>query len=271
MSDTLYRRRPLAMRGTIPVFSTPDEYTANYEQIAADHIRAMREQHIANPFIPEDLWVQTEAATAGLIEKYSRPGDMILDVGVGLGRLLTRVPLLRRYGMDISFGYLELAQSNGIDVCYARIEDIPYRDETFDVVVCTDVLEHVLDVNVACARILSVLKRSGTLIVRVPYREDLSAYVAPTLPYRYVHLRSFDEHSLFLLFTTILRCDIIEMQTVGYAPSDSSLRWRLPIPKFHAAVWSGLSALKMVCPPVYPRLVRALYHAFAINVVIKRT
>ncbi len=271
MSDTLYTRRPLAMRGAIPVFSTPTDYTANYEEIAADHIRAMRDQHIANPFIPEDLWVQTEMATAALIEKYSRPGDMVLDVGVGLGRLLAQFPLLRRYGMDISFGYLEVAQRNGIDVCYALIEDMPYRDETFDVVVCTDVLEHVLDVNVACARILSVLKKTGTLIVRVPYREDLSAYVSPALPYRYVHLRNFDEHSLYLLFTTVLHCDIIETQTVGYAPSDASLRWRVPLPKFHAAVWTALAALKAVCPPAYPRLLGVLYHPFALNAVIKRT
>ena len=42
-----------------------------------------------NPWIPEALWTEMEATTIDLIAKYSRDGDAILDVGVGLGRLLS--------------------------------------------------------------------------------------------------------------------------------------------------------------------------------------
>jgi 2-polyprenyl-3-methyl-5-hydroxy-6-metoxy-1,4-benzoquinol methylase len=66
--------------------------------------------------------------------------------------------------------------------------------------VCADVLEHVLDLNLVCAKILSVLRPGGILIVRDPYREDLRAYTVPSCPYKFIHLRNFDENSLQLLF-----------------------------------------------------------------------
>ena len=50
---------------------------------------------------------------------------------------------------------------------------MPYSDESFDVILCTDVLEHVIDLNLCVAKILSVLKKGGLLIIRVPNREDL--------------------------------------------------------------------------------------------------
>jgi ubiquinone/menaquinone biosynthesis C-methylase UbiE len=75
-----------------------------------------------------------ENSTIRLIEKYSWPGDIILDVGVGLGCLLSHLSSLRRYGMDISFGYLEVAQSKGVEVCYALVEEMPYQANLFDII-----------------------------------------------------------------------------------------------------------------------------------------
>ena len=84
----MFVREPLRFQGSIPVFSESNVYTANYEQIADDHLVSLRETG-SNPFIPERLWVQTEASTVSLIKKHSKAGDRILDVGVGLGRLLS--------------------------------------------------------------------------------------------------------------------------------------------------------------------------------------
>ena len=33
---------------------------------------------------------------------------------------------------DISFRYIEVAQSKGINVCYALVEDMPYEHDLFD-------------------------------------------------------------------------------------------------------------------------------------------
>jgi len=52
---------------------------------------------------------------------------------------------------------------------------------------------------------LSIWKRR-----RSAEREDLSPYVAPGYPYRYSHLRSFDESGLCLLFSRVFHCEFVE-------------------------------------------------------------
>ena len=111
MTNTeIFRKEPIRFHGNIPVFSHSNEYTDNYGKISDDHLESLR-RNGTNPFIPEDLWVEFEKSTAELIKKYSKPGGRVLDVGVGLGRLLSQFSSLERYGMDISFGYLEIAHT----------------------------------------------------------------------------------------------------------------------------------------------------------------
>jgi SAM-dependent methyltransferase len=272
MKNQIYSREPLSFYGAIPIFSEQDEYTANYETIARDHLKAI-EQNGENPFIPEALWVQSEQSTVFLIEKYAKPEDLILDVGVGLGRVLSHFPNLRKYGMDISFGYLEVARKKGIDVCFARIEDMPYREETFDIVLCMDVLEHVLDLNFCGAKILSVLKDHGTLIVRVPFREVLKPYIESDYPYQLAHLRSFDEHSLRLFFEKILDCRIVEVQQAGYVLcGDYRIRNRdLFNADEYNALMTWISKLEKISPSLYWDILRKLHLAIEFNAVIQKT
>src|SRR4030095_9320664 len=162
VDNSVYAREPLCVRRDIPVFSETSEYVENYEKISQDHLAEM-EKTGNNPWIGETLWVELENSTVQLIEKYSQPGDKILDVGVGLGRVMSHFPKLEKYGMDISLEYLELARKNDINVCYSLVEDMPYKEETFDLVVATDVLEHVLDLNLSLRKMLAVLKPGGVL------------------------------------------------------------------------------------------------------------
>jgi len=268
-ASNLFNRTPIRVEGGIPIFSvTTDHYTRNYERIAGDHLRSLAE-HGTNPWIAETLWREMEATTISLIERYSRPGQRILDVGVGLGRTLAHFPALQRHGMDISLGYLAKARDQGIDVCFARIEDIPFVENAFDLIVCTDVLEHVLDVNLCCRKMLSVLKPDGILIVRVPVRENLRPYLDPSYPYEYVHLRTFDEYSLQLLFGRILGCECLDILPAGYSPSRDRLKALLPFGRevsYAIRLWDGVRALQ----PLYSRLVRLLYNPIDMNIVVRK-
>ena len=202
MSDK-YKRRPLRTAGGIPVFAETDDYVENYDQISSDHLASV-DRGEGNPFMEEALWQDIEANTIDLIQRSVPEGRSILDIGVGTGRLLARFPGLDRYGIDVSLGYLERLDDSGIDVCMGKVEDLPYRDGAFDAVVCTDVLEHVVDLDAAVREIRRVLRPGGLAIIRVPYREDLAPYNDPGYPYRLAHLRSFDEHSLAILFCRVL-------------------------------------------------------------------
>ena len=210
----VYQKLPLSTVDGIPVFSEHDRYTANYEQIASHHLEAM-EGGSENPFMDAKLWVELEESTRSLLRKYVQANSRVLDVGVGLGRLLGPMSEYDRYGIDISPGYLEHAKAAGINVALSRIEDIPYKNELFDAAVCCDVLEHVLDLHDCTQRVLDVVKPGGILIIRVPFKEDLSGYLSPDSPYEFVHLRNFDVESLQLHFTRIFDCEWLEHTFVG--------------------------------------------------------
>lgn len=47
----------------------------------------------------------------------------------------------------------------------ADVHDLPFKDEEFDVVLCIEVLEHVLDPKKAIAEMKRVLKKEGSLIL----------------------------------------------------------------------------------------------------------
>jgi ubiquinone/menaquinone biosynthesis C-methylase UbiE len=268
MNKSVYAREPIRVQDDIPIFSETNEYTENYEQISHDHLVSTQKDG-TNPFIAEKIWQEMERSTIQLIEKYSKADDKILDVGVGLGRVLSNFPSLERYGMDISFGYLKETQSKGIEVCFAQVEEMPYRPETFDLVLATDILEHVLDLNLCCAKMLSVLKRGGVLIVRVPYREDLSGYLAPENPYKYVHVRNFDEDSLRILFERVFDCEWVEATKVAHhAYSGSRLKYRMP--RADQAMRRVLTRMESSFPNTYKKWTPKLVLPMEINVVVRK-
>ena len=58
---------------------------------------------------------------------------------------------------------------------YADFQKLHYRDGTFDVVIASDVFEHVRDDAAGYREIFRTLKPGGTLILTVPYRHDEGA------------------------------------------------------------------------------------------------
>lgn len=97
-------------------------------------------------------------------------GGVILDVGCGNGYQMA--PLTRRnivYGLDISEANIEKALSKGIKAQLHDVENpFPFADNFFDVVVCSELLEHLFFPEKVLKECYRVLKSSGTFIVTVP-------------------------------------------------------------------------------------------------------
>jgi SAM-dependent methyltransferase len=207
-----FNRRPLRVISGIPVFALSDSYIQNYDAIARDHLTSLDTDGV-NPFMSEQDWTSMEDATASLIRQRLHPGDRLLDAGVGLGRLLSRFPEHERHGVDIALGYLDRTKKHGIHVALAKLEDLPYPDAAFDVVIATDVLEHVLDLHRVCQQLIRVLKPGGHLVIRVPFEEDLKSYY-DYRDYDLVHVRRFDLWSLRIQFERVFGMEYVTHETV---------------------------------------------------------
>ncbi len=103
-------------------------------------------------------------------------GGRLLEVGCGAGRytraFLHYRPDLQVAGCDIS--HVALAEARAADPAH-RIEyklgdalNLPYEDNSFDIVVLFDVFEHVTDVNRAASEVARVLRPGGVFHCFVP-------------------------------------------------------------------------------------------------------
>lgn len=96
-------------------------------------------------------------------------GLKVLDVGCGGGFSCEFMAArgVQVSGIDQSSKCITAAQRHAeisgwdIDYCCGVAEDLPYADQTFDVVVCVDVLEHVADVKCTLSEISRILKPNG--------------------------------------------------------------------------------------------------------------
>lgn len=117
------------------------------------------------------LWhVNKLNAILGLIQ--SSP-NKILDVGCASGWFLSRVaktfPKAQCYGIDIYDKAVEYGKKLYPSISFQKADahNMPFKASTFDLVICTEVLEHVNDPKSALLEIKRVLKKDGFAIIEL--------------------------------------------------------------------------------------------------------
>ena len=135
----------------------------------------MKERHYQDIYDGElsHWWyrVRREIIHSIFIDSLSKKGSLeILDVGCGPGALLSE---LSRYGnasgIDMSEQAVGFCHDRGIsNVSVSSVESITAPDNSFDLVLALDVLEHVKDDHAAAFELYRVLKPGGTAVIFVP-------------------------------------------------------------------------------------------------------
>jgi methionine biosynthesis protein MetW len=111
-------------------------------------------------------------ALTSVIFETVTPDTACLDVGCGSGNSYA-VEIARRgaswVGVDVSENAVEAARATGLD---ARVIDdaaeLPFPDESFDLVLCIEVLEHLFSPHRAASEIRRVLRPGGRLVCSTP-------------------------------------------------------------------------------------------------------
>lgn len=118
--------------------------------------------------------------------KIKPDGKTALEVGCGGGFLCEEVALMgfKTFGIDPAPESIKRAvrhsNETGLKINYATGigEDLQFQDNTFDIVFCCDVLEHVQDLPQVISEISRVLKPGGSYIYDTFNRTQLSKLVA---------------------------------------------------------------------------------------------
>lgn len=101
-----------------------------------------------------------------------KPGIKVLDFGCAEGLTLSwcKTPV-DYHGVDASETFLEIAKKNNPKGTFKLIRNdqlVPYRDGTFDMILCFGVLHHIPNVSFVLKEFARVLKIGGKVFIREP-------------------------------------------------------------------------------------------------------
>ena len=168
-----------------------DELTAPYEKFLPEYFGKLGEAYKVYPeaveneeynlYVYYNKWPIRKLEYSYVISKMQEAifeGAKVLDAGCGVSSMpflwsefggdVTAVDfdeksiaMMNKFNNDVFFG-----EGRSINTAVCDIKNLPYEDNTFDVVVCTSVLEHLPYPNylLAINELYRVLKQNGTLV-----------------------------------------------------------------------------------------------------------
>lgn len=116
------------------------------------------------------------AIVRGAVESLGLPtGARILDAGCGSGRNMVELARFGTvYGIDIAPYSVRQARSRGLqNVTQGSLTDLPYDDDTFDLITSLDVIEHIEDDVAVLRELRRVAKPGAALLLTVPAYQSL--------------------------------------------------------------------------------------------------
>ena len=137
----------------------------------------------------------------------------VLDVGCGNGIALQALEGWKhKAGVDVSDILLKLAREKGIEAHFCNVDEsaLPFPDESFDLVVSSDVIEHVLHTDHLLNEINRVVRTGGLYVAVIPNVNQPVSFVMQFIldltpmfasRYRCPHYRDFSAR----LFSLILQ------------------------------------------------------------------
>lgn len=172
------------------------------------------------------------------IEQISTPFTNILDIGCGTGDLLLKVkakfPKLELHGAD----YTDFSGLSNFDINFRQVDcnnDFSSNFQTYDVITCSEVIEHLENGRHFLRQLSKLLNPNGTLILTTPNTESLTSilsfifkgYHSAFGPKEYpAHINSFSEYEMKNMIREISEIDFFEIHYIpnGRVPG-TPLKW----------------------------------------------
>ena len=157
--------------------SSPDvKDTRNF----AEWNEAMVERYDIDRYYAESRglvrWIEQRRMAALIKLADVQPRDQLLEVGCGGGHILQQFPQARRTGIDLSVGMLRrtrLRLNGSASLARGSAELLPFRSGSFQVVLCTEVLEHVPDPALVIRELMRVAAPDARVVVSIPNERNI--------------------------------------------------------------------------------------------------
>jgi len=100
-----------------------------------------------------------------------KKSDRVLEIGCGLGVLLSKIPSKKKIGIEISDFAIKECQKKGLNVAKVNAEkELPFRDSSFDIVIMNEVISHLKNPEFVLRECYRILEPGGKIILTAPVR-----------------------------------------------------------------------------------------------------
>lgn len=196
-----------------------------------------------------------------ILSRFDAKGKTILDVGCGNGWLAkhTASQATGVISMDLSADNVNLALTSTVESNHVGLisdgYDIPVKEDSLDIVVSCEVLEHTHKPVEFLKSLLSKVKQGGKLIITTPYNEviemNLCIHCNKKTP-RHAHLHSIDEKKMKGWFE-LLEFERLELTTFSNSYL-AKLRTHVMLKYLPFTLWKGIDKIINVIFPKQQRI-----------------
>lgn len=172
-----------------------------YEHLVPTCLNLLRDEHERERLscaglalmrsLPQRRYIEELLMNAPLPEVPSIAFPSVFNIGSGKDWRpnCLNADIAEEWGPDIVFDLNAPLPEGGLTVDTSRFGTLTLKDNTFDAILCNDVLEHLPGLTTAMTTCLRLLKVGGLLKITVPYDLSWGAWQDPT------HVRAFNERS----------------------------------------------------------------------------
>lgn len=191
-----------------------------------------------NNFLKSGYVLKSERCRLETIIDLVGQNKKVLDIGCHDGTISRLIALNRNevHGIDISEANVNLAREKGILAHKVDIEKdrVPFPKESFDVIIATEIIEHIYDTDKFLEKVYSLLKKGSFLVLTTPNLATLGRRILLLMgknplieiscdkkAYNVGHIRYFTKTTLLELLRKhgfkidIFRSDVINFDNRG--------------------------------------------------------
>ena len=177
--------------------------------------------HLYNSGNPAVRLVHRQRLSAIAAELPAASGLRVLDAGCGEGHLLqtlhARHPAHQYFGADVTPVALEMACARCPFAMLHRMDlsDLAFADGSFDVVIITEVLEHIIEFEQVTTELLRAVKKGGRFIITFPNEVlwTVSRFLLGRRPIRVPdHINAFNP----LMMKNIIGLEVLKQRSLPF-------------------------------------------------------